>query len=167
MAHCRDRLVHRDSEGQRQPMVAAALLPTLPGAAEFVVDAVPPSVDELLTPVAGAAPIAVVPVDGVVLVVLPGVLGPASVPDALPAAVPVVFVLATAPVDGAAGAMLDVPVLPSVDEPSVVDEPVVEPHGAPTPGLRFCANAPPAQAATAPATNSRASEFMGVLLRVG
>lgn len=154
---------------QRQPVVAAALLPTLPVTAEFVVEELLPKVAELSTPVAGAAPIAVVPVDGVVLTLLPGVLGPARLAEALPETVPGVFVLATLPVDGDAGVALDGPALPTVDEPSVdepsvedgsVDESELEPHGAATPGLGFCANAEPAQATTAPATNSCASDFM-------
>ena len=111
-----------------------------------------PNVDELLRLVEGAAPIAVVPVGGVVLVVLPGVVGPPSMPVAAPLVAPGVVVLAIAPVLGNADdAVVE---LPSVDEPSVEAELFVLPHGCEMPGDTVCANAAPVHAASAPLRES-------------
>lgn len=128
-----------------------------------------PSVDEPLSDeVAGGPPIAVVPVEGVVLVALPGVVGPANALDVLlPGVVPVLFVPATFPVVGDAG-VFNALVVPGVPVPSVLpgepelsaDGLVVLPQGAASgapdvvpdvvPEL-VCASATPAPIASATA----------------
>jgi hypothetical protein len=133
----------------------------------IVVPALPPSVDELPSVLAGGPPIAVVPVEGVVDDVLPGVAGPARALDVAPPGVPTLFVPAMLPVVGAAE---DVPesgvLLPSVLEPSVCELGVV-PQGVPSgaPGL-VCANAAPAPRASATPASCCANLFMASLLEV-
>jgi hypothetical protein len=118
---------------------------------------------------AGGPPIAVVPVEGVVLPTLPGVVGPANAVDVLlPGVVPTLFVPATLP--GAA----DVPAEPIVvlpDEPEpIVLEPmdcwlVPFPQGAASgaPELVW-ASAPPAANASATTLRRCANDFMADLL---
>jgi hypothetical protein len=90
----------------------------------------PPSAD-----VAGGPPIAVVPVDGVVLAVLPGVVGPASALEVpLPVVEPMLFVPAMLLVVEPGVAVAEPgTLLPSVVEPSVpelcVEGLVVVPQG--------------------------------------
>ena len=124
-----------------------------------------PSAGERLRLDDGAAPIAVVPVDGVVLPRLPGVVGPDRVPLALPLSARGVFVLATAPVLDVKGVVADGPVLPSVDEPSVDDALFVPLHGCEMPGLTVCANAAPAHAAIAALAMSRTRAFISLSFR--
>ena len=136
---------------------------TLPLGLVFgAVPAVAPRLEELVTPLEGAAPIAVVPVDGVMLPRLPGVVGPESVLE-LPAdafGVAPAMVLPCRFVEADA----DGPVPPSVDEPSVDDEvpfePLVLPQGCVMPGLAFCARAAPVHATSAAAPQSCTSRFV-------
>lgn len=88
----------------------------------MVVPELLPSVDEPpMDDVAGGPPIAVVPVDGVLLPTLPGDVGPANALDVLlPGVVPMLFVPAMLPVVGAP-VVPAVPVAPGVLLPSVLE----------------------------------------------
>jgi hypothetical protein len=159
MAKAGDPGLRRGDDGsQWQPVVAAALAPG--SACVFaVVPAVTPIGAEAPTPVEGPAPMAVVPVDGVVLTLLPGVVGPAR--PVVPLVVPVPRVVLDAtlvlvPVPG--------PVLPSVLEPSVDDGAVVLPQGVPSGPIGAavdCAKAKLAAVAIAEPASSWARRFMG------
>jgi hypothetical protein len=138
-----------------------------------------PRVDEPLSDeFADGAPIAVAPVDGVVLPTLPAVDGPASALDVLlpGVVVPRLFVPATLPVVGAAAVVPAVPavaaepgvLLPSVLEPSAC-WPVVLPQGAPSGAVELlvCASATPAPiapVANTSAPNRCANDFIADLL---
>jgi hypothetical protein len=117
---------------------------------------------------AGGPPIAVVPVDGVVLPALPAVVGPARALDVLlPGVVPVLFVPATLPV---LGAVVE-PVTPGVVLPIVLEPSacwlVSLPHGAPSgaAGVVVCASATPAPIASATAPKQCVKAVMADLLR--
>jgi hypothetical protein len=116
-----------------------------------------PKVDELL---AGGPPMAVVPVDGDVFVVLPGAVGPASALDVEPLDGPTLVV----PGVGLVDAML---LLPSVDEP-VADEAVaLLPQGAASGTPVVCAIAATVQAASAAIANRFMKSLREMKSRVG
>ena len=127
-------------------MVAAALAPG--SSVEPVVVELPRVVFELLPRVdvvpgvtEGGPPIAVVPVEGVVLPRLPGAEGPASAVLDEPVADPTPVVDDAMPLLGV--------VVPSVLEPSACEFVVFDPHGAPSGTV--CAIAGPAKASVSAA----------------